>query len=208
MDLSGFFGWPLPTLTFAAGVVLLAVSLVEQVGPWPITMKPSERMWAKIIGFLLVIGGIWMYTRSIPPPLPDPTPVPIPSFTATPTPSLTPSNVPPPQPPTRISCDWANDWELQADGTYLWVGSPPGASGCQNVGQRGDLYDRLQNGENLTLVVEVGDTPMGLDICSGSFTATTVIPGEQCTRTPAAWPKVAGTLRVTGSTGFLVGTGR
>lgn len=108
-----------------------------------------------------------------------------------------------------VSCDWANDWRQQPDGSYLWVGQPPGTSACQNVGQAGELLQRLRNGENLTLVVDVGSTPLGLSICKGTFTATTVVPGEYCIpNNPERWPRVTGRLVVTGSDGFMVGTGR
>jgi hypothetical protein len=61
----------------------------------------------------------------------------------------------------------------------------------------------------LTLVVEVGDTPIGLDICRGDYTATTVVQGQKCVpRNPELWPQVTGKLIVTGSDGFLVGTGK
>lgn len=67
---------------------------------------------------------------------------------------------------------------------------------------------RLSNGENITLVVEVGDTPLGLSIRSGKYQATTVIPGETCAAdNPEIWPTVPGKLIVVESTGFLVGTG-
>ncbi len=109
----------------------------------------------------------------------------------------------------RISCDWAKDWQLQSDGSYLWVGQPPGTPACQNVGQAGELLHRLRSGENLTLVVDVGSTPLGLSICRGTFTADTVVPGEYCVPdNPEKWPRVAGRLIVTGSDGFMVGTGK
>jgi len=109
----------------------------------------------------------------------------------------------------RATCDWGTDWERQPNGSYLWVGLPPGTSGCQNVGQAGELLQRLGDGENITLVVEVGDTPLGLDICSGSYKAAQVIPGQTCASgNPEVWPKVSGTLTVIESTGFLVGTGK
>jgi len=116
------------------------------------------------------------------------------------------------QPTTTVnitSCNWENDWQLQSDGSYLWVGSPPGTSACQNVGQAGEILQRLRNGENLTLVVEVGDDFLGLAICRGNFTATKVIDGQKCVpNNPELWIKVSGTLTVTGSDGFLVGTGK
>lgn len=107
-----------------------------------------------------------------------------------------------------ISCDWAKDWQRQPDGSYLWVGQPPGTPACQNVGQAGELLQRLRSGENLTLVVDVGTTPLGLSICKGTFTAQTVVPGEYCVpNNPERWPRVTGRLVVTGSDGFMVGTG-
>jgi hypothetical protein len=107
------------------------------------------------------------------------------------------------------SCNWENDWQLQSDGSYLWVGSPPGTPACQNVGQAGEILQRLRNGENLTLVVEVGDNFLGLAICRGNYTATKVIDGQKCVpNNPELWIKVSGTLTVTGSDGFLVGTGK
>jgi hypothetical protein len=107
------------------------------------------------------------------------------------------------------SCNWENDWQLQSDGSYLWVGSPPGTSACQNVGQAGEILQRLRNGENLTLVVQVGDDFLGLAICRGNYTATKVIDGQKCVpNNPELWIKVSGTLTVTGSDGFLVGTGK
>lgn len=116
------------------------------------------------------------------------------------------------QPTTTVnitSCNWENDWQLQSDGSYLWVGSPPGTSACQNVGQAGEILQRLRNGENLTLVVEVGDDFLGLAICRGNYTATKVIDGQKCVpNNPELWIKVSGTLTVTGSDGFLVGTGK
>lgn len=108
-----------------------------------------------------------------------------------------------------ISCDWAKDWQQQADGSYRWVGQPPGTPACQNVGQAGELLQRLRNGENLVLVVDVGTTPLGLSICKGTFTAETVVPGEYCVpNNPEKWPRVTGRLIVTGSDGFMVGTGK
>jgi len=108
------------------------------------------------------------------------------------------------------SCDWANDWQLQSDGSYLWVGLPPGTSICQNVGQAGKLLDRMASGETLTLVVQIGSTPLGLDICSGTYAADSITPGKICAsgEGPQAWPKVAGILVVRNSKGFLVGTGK
>ncbi len=100
-------------------------------------------------------------------------------------------------------CDWASNWELQPDGSYFWVGLPPAE--C-DVGQADELLQRLIDGENLTLVVEIDDTPLGLDICSGHFEATTVVSGQNCVpNNRDLWHKVTGTLRVTGSTGFRVG---
>jgi|YNPNPStandDraft_1061719.scaffolds.fasta_scaffold39792_2 hypothetical protein len=108
-----------------------------------------------------------------------------------------------------VSCDWARDWKKQPDGSYLWIGQPPGTPACQNVGQAGDLLQRLRNGENITLIVDVGDVPLGLSICKGTFTATTVVPGEYCVpNNPEKWPRVTGRLVVTGSDGFMVGTGK
>jgi hypothetical protein len=67
---------------------------------------------------------------------------------------------------------------------------------------------RLWNGENLTLVIDVGDTPIGLDICHGDSEATTSASGERCKPSnPELWPKVTGRLMVTGSDGFVVGLG-
>ncbi|MCI0575917.1 MAG: hypothetical protein L0331_06870, partial [Chloroflexi bacterium] len=60
-----------------------------------------------------------------------------------------------------IDCNWAERWQLQADNFYFWVGLPPGTPGCQNVGQAGELLQRLRNGEDLTLIVDVGDSPLG-----------------------------------------------
>lgn len=109
----------------------------------------------------------------------------------------------------RRSCDWAKDWELQSDGSYLWIGQPPGTPACQNVGQAGELLERLRRGESLTLVVDVGTTPLGLSICKGTFTATTIVPGEYCVpNNPEKWPLVTGRLVVQGSDGFMVGTGK
>jgi hypothetical protein len=51
-----------------------------------------------------------------------------------------------------VSCDWARDWKKQPDGSYIWIGQPPGTRACQNVGQAGDLLQRLRNGENITLI--------------------------------------------------------
>lgn len=115
--------------------------------------------------------------------------------------------------PTTISstpsCNWENDWQLQSDGSYLWVGSPPGTPACQNVGQAGEILQRLRNGENLTLIVQVGDNFLGLAICRGNYTATKVIDGQKCVpNNPELWIQVSGTLTVTGSDGFLVGTGK
>jgi hypothetical protein len=106
------------------------------------------------------------------------------------------------------SCNWADDWKLQSEGSYLWVGLPPGTPYCANVGQDGDLLRRLRNGENLTLVVEVGDAPMNLAICRGNYSAKTVKPGKTCSQNPEEYPKVTGRLVVTGSDGFLVGIGK
>jgi hypothetical protein len=107
------------------------------------------------------------------------------------------------------SCNWENDWQLQSNGSYLWVGSPPGTSSCQNVGQAGEILQRLRNGENLTLIVQVGDHFLGLAICRGNYTATKVIDGQKCVpNNPELWIQVSGTLTVTGSDGFLVGTGK
>jgi hypothetical protein len=98
---------------------------------------------------------------------------------------------------------------LQSDGSYLWVGAPPGTPSCQNIGQAGEVLQRMRNGESLTLIVEVGDGYIGLDICRGNFTATKVIDGQKCVpKNPELWIKVSGTLVVTGSDGFLVGTGK
>jgi hypothetical protein len=108
-----------------------------------------------------------------------------------------------------VSCDWARDWKKQPDGSYIWIGQPPGTRACQNVGQAGDLLQRLRNGENITLIVDVGDVPLGLSICKGTFTATTIVPGEYCVpNNPEKWPRVTGRLVVTGSDGFMVGTGK
>ena len=107
------------------------------------------------------------------------------------------------------TCNWATDWALQSNDTYLWVGLPPGSSGCNNVGQDGELLARLRSGAKLTLVVEIGDNPVGIDICSGRFSATTVSDGQTCASdNPSVWPQVTGTLVVEDSTGFLVGTGQ
>ena len=116
-------------------------------------------------------------------------------------------------PPTTTgyipSCNWEKDWQLQSNGSYLWVGSPPSTSGCQNVGQAGEILQRLRNGDNLTLIVEVGNGFIGLNICRGNYTATSVIAGQTCVpNNPELWPKVSGTLVVTGSDGFYVGTGK
>ena len=78
------------------------------------------------------------------------------------------------------TCNWARDWQLQSDGSYLWIGFPPGSPECQNVGQDGELLRRLRSDENITLVVEVGNNFIGLNICKGDFTTTEVIPGEKC----------------------------
>ncbi len=107
------------------------------------------------------------------------------------------------------SCNWEKDWQLQSDGSYLWIGSPPGTPGCQNVGQAGEILQRLRSGENLTLIVEVGNEPIGLNICRGNYSATNIIAGQTCVpNNPELWPKVSGTLVVTGSDGFYVGTGK
>lgn len=107
------------------------------------------------------------------------------------------------------TCNWSRDWALQPDGSYLWVGLPPGTPDCQNVGQAGELLQRLRNGENIKLVVNVGNNFVGLNICKGKYTATEIIPGETCVpKNPELWPKVKGTLVVTESDGFSVGTGR
>ena len=121
------------------------------------------------------------------------------------------SNAPTPTVATGYipTCNWTRDWALQPDGSYLWTGYLPGTPECQNVGQAGELLQRLRNGENIKLVVNVGDNFVGLNICKGKYTATQVIPGEICVpKNPELWPKVKGTLVVTESDGFSVGTGR
>lgn len=108
------------------------------------------------------------------------------------------------------TCNWALDWELQSDGSYLWVGLPPGSTSCQNIGQEGELLQKLRSGENIKLVVEVGEIPVGIDICQGQYTATTVVSqGQKCVpNNPSLWPQVTGTVIVTGSDGFVIGTGK
>lgn len=134
------------------------------------------------------------------------------SQTVTPHPpilQMQPSPTTPPSTVYTISCDWAKDWQRQPDGSYLWVGRSPGTAACQNVGQAGELLQRLRSGENLTLIVDVGTIPLGLSICKGTFAATTVVPGEYCVpNNPEKWPRVTGRLTVTGSDGFMVGTGK
>jgi hypothetical protein len=104
------------------------------------------------------------------------------------------------------TCNWERDWALQPDGSYLWIGLPPGSPGCEMVGQAGELFQRLVKGENIKLVVNVGNNFVGLNICKGKFTATEVIPGQTCVpMNPELWPKVKGTLIVTESDGFSVG---
>jgi hypothetical protein len=107
------------------------------------------------------------------------------------------------------SCNWEKDWQLQSNGSYLWLGSPPGTSSCQNVGQAGEILQKLRNGENLTFIVEVGDKFTGLNICRGNYTATNIIAGQMCVpNNPELWPQVSGTIVVTGSDGFYVGAGK
>jgi len=117
-------------------------------------------------------------------------------------------------PVRRTSCLWARDWELQSDGSFLWIGSPPGSVGCPRVGQAGDLLSRMGNRERLTLIVEIGDTPLPISICFYDFveiTADELIDGHSegypCTDVVRdnERPQVAGTLIVTGSTGFMIG---
>lgn len=104
------------------------------------------------------------------------------------------------------SCNWERDWQLQPDGSYLWIGLPPGSPGCELVGQYGELFQRLVRGENIKLVVNVGDRFVGLNICKGKFTATEMIPGQTCVPyNPELWPQVKGILVVTESDGFSVG---
>jgi len=104
------------------------------------------------------------------------------------------------------TCNWERDWALQPDGSYLWIGLPPGSPGCEMVGQAGELFQRLVKGENIKLVVNVGNNFVGLNICKGKFTATEVIPGQTCVpMNPELWPKVKGTLIVTESDGFSIG---
>jgi hypothetical protein len=104
------------------------------------------------------------------------------------------------------TCNWERDWALQPNGSYLWIGLPPGSPGCEMVGQAGELFQRLVKGENIKLVVNVGNNFVGLNICKGKFTATEVIPGQTCVpMNPELWPKVKGTLIVTESDGFSVG---
>jgi uncharacterized protein YcfL len=131
---------------------------------------------------------------------------------ATLSPPISQTNIPA---PTKVTtgyiptCNWARDWELQPDGSYLWIGFPPGSSNCQNVGQDGELLQRLRNGENIKLIVNVGNNFVGLNICKGKYNATEIIPGEICVpKNPELWPKVKGTLIVTESDGFSVGTGK
>lgn len=117
-------------------------------------------------------------------------------------------------PVRRTSCLWARDWELQSDGSYLWVGSPPGSIGCPKVGQAGELLTRMGNRERLTLIVQVGDTPLPIAICFYDFVNVSADEltdghpdGYPCTDVVAddERPLVSGTLIVTGSTGFAVG---
>ncbi len=165
----------------------------------------------------LVLGAVFgasLMQQKAPPQQPalasSPTQMPsLPQLVQTPT--ISAGIQPLPQPTTGYipTCNWARDWQLQPDGSYLWIGLPPGSPECQNVGQDGELLRRLRNGENITLVVDVGNNFIGLSICKGNFTAAEVIPGEKCVpKNPELWPKVKGRLVVTGSDGFLVGTGK
>ena len=112
-----------PQQTATAPLPTPVISTVPTVTMFPTPITPSA-----IAGVITIITA----TPSIPPtPTPFiPTITSIAIVTASNTPSL---------PVVRVSCNWEKDWTLQPDRTYLWVGSPPGTSGCQNVGQKGDI---------------------------------------------------------------------
>lgn len=100
---------------------------------------------------------------------------------------------------------------MQPDGSYLWTGPKPNSDQCQFVCQEigSNLLNRLRQGENLTLVVDIGNTPTRLDIASGTYTTTGILEGglmgvPDYDRIDE-FPLVSGTLRVNGSDGFCVG---
>ena len=216
---------PLPSILVIGGILFLLLSFVRKVGS-SVELEPEKKGLVGFIGFILLCAGIGLYI--IPAAQTPMTSVPTqtamvepPAQVIQPTANiLPPTSIPVIQPtaisPTQAtsagyipSCNWASDWQLQSDGSYLWVGSPPGTPSCQNIGQAGEVLQRMRNGENLTLIVEVGDGYIGLDICRGNFTATKVIDGQKCVpKNPELWIKVSGKLVVTGSDGFLVGTGK
>ena len=217
---------PLPSILVIGGILFLLLSFVRKVGS-NIELEPEKKWLVGFIGIILLCSGVGLSAiPAIQTPLSiAPTETPRVESTAqaiqptaitvqqaTQQPVVVASSVPTTQPTTAgyiPSCNWEKDWQLQSDGSYLWVGLPAGTPACQNIGQAGTILQRLRNGENLTLVVKVGDEFIGLSICRGNYTATKVIAGQTCVpNNPELWPKVSGTLIVTGSDGFAVGTGK
>ena len=212
---------PLPSILVVGGLVFLLLPFLKKTGG-AIEIESANKGVAAIIGIFLLASGIALYilplsaqpvtdTNNVAISTSQPTQGSIVIATATIQQITRQSNAPTPTVATGYipTCNWTRDWALQPDGSYLWIGYPPGTPECQNVGQAGELLQRLRNGENIKLVVNIGDNFVGLNICKGKYTATQVIPGEICVpKNPELWPKVKGTLVVTESDGFSVGTGR
>jgi len=190
---------PVPTILVVGGIAFLFLAVIGQFAA-DIKVSRERQVMAAVMGALLLFFGVALY--AVPVSSPDSTSTIAPAQTTTPTEDSSSDRV------FRTTCDWVKDWESQSDGSYFWVGAAPGSPNCPNVGQARELLQRLESGEELTLIVEVGDTPMGLDICHGSYKATYLVPGQTCVPDkPELWPKVSGTLTVVGSTGFRVGIG-
>ncbi len=212
---------PLPSILVIGGLVFLLLPFLKKTGG-AVEIETSNKGVAAIIGIFLLASGVGLYILplSVQPGITDTNNVAVTGqspqssaivATATIQQITRQSDI---ATPTTIvgyipTCNWARDWALQPDGSYLWIGLPPGSPDCQNVGQSGELLQRLRNGENIKLVVNVGNNFVGLNICKGKYTATEVIPGETCVpKNPELWPKVKGILIVTESDGFSVGTGK
>jgi hypothetical protein len=169
-----------------------------------------------VAAVVVAVIAVLSYLDTRPQPvIPTPSPSPTTDNIQTVEAQTTSTNAPSTESPTpiRFSCSWSNDWELQANGSYLWIGSQPGSAACPKVGQEGDILARMDSGECLTLAVEVGDTPLPLAIClNGVQISGTFIPSsldlpcyDDKVTTEDQFPTVQGLVEITCSKGFAIG---